>query len=356
MCYMWDNVRMGQKFRSGRGPDEVMLMPADPREWLPDGHLAWKVLDLAAGMDLSRFGAGYRRDGQGGRPYHPQMMATLLLYCYCRGRKSSREIEMATSGDVGARIICGGLHPDHSTVADFVCRNMDAVLALLPESVRACAAGGLVDLSVVAGDGTKLKANAAMAASLTREQLEAQIGELEAWIDAEFRQWAQAILDDGGGAAPADPGAPGGGPGGGTGKWKGKPPRAGQMLQSRLAARARLDALQDQEQDKAQGRHDARVAELAARVARKEAALASWEGKARARADAHAARIAAGQRPPGRAPFPVSADRQVIRARQALADARTDCAAALAGTAGAEQRPDGRRKPGRPKKPAGTRE
>jgi transposase len=339
---------MGQKFRSGCGPDEVMLMPADPREWLPPGHLAWKVLDLAAGMDLSRFGAGGRADGQGGRPYHPQMMATLLLYCYCRGRRSCREIEMATFDDVGARIICGGLHPDHSTVAEFTRRNLDAVLALLPESVRACAAEGLVDLSLVAGDGTKLKANAAMAASLTREQLEAQIAELEAWIDAEFCGWVRDMLDDGGIMAPAKAGAA---PGGGTGKWKKKPPRAGQMLQARLAARARLDDLQDQEQDKAQDRHDARVAELAARVERKEAALAMWEGRARARWEGRAAKIAAGQRPRGKAPFPVSADRQVIRARQALADARADHAAALAGTASTGQYPDGRKRPGRPGKP-----
>ncbi len=174
---------MGRKFRDGSGPDQMMLMPADPREWLPDGHLAWKVLDLAGEMDLSRFGARYRPDGQGGRPYHPQMMATLLLYCYCRGRKSSREIEMATFDDVGARVICGGLHPDHSTVAEFVRRNTGAVLALLPESVKACAREGLVSLELVAGDGTKLKANAAMAANLTGEQLDAQISELGAWIE-----------------------------------------------------------------------------------------------------------------------------------------------------------------------------
>ena len=81
---------MGGKFRSGDSPDQVMLMPADPREWLPAGHLAWRVLELAGEMDLSGFG-GCRPDGQGGRPYHPAMMATLLLYCYCRGRRSSRE-------------------------------------------------------------------------------------------------------------------------------------------------------------------------------------------------------------------------------------------------------------------------
>jgi hypothetical protein len=47
---------MGHKFRDGSGPDQVMLMPADPREWLPDGHLAWKVPELAGETDLSGFG------------------------------------------------------------------------------------------------------------------------------------------------------------------------------------------------------------------------------------------------------------------------------------------------------------
>lgn len=323
---------MGQRFRAGGSPDEVMLMPADPREWLPPGHLAWKVTELAREMDLSQFGASYRPDGQGGRPYHPQMMATLLLYCYCRGRRSSREIEMATFDDVGARIICGGLHPDHSTVAEFVGRNMDAVLALLPESVRACAREGLVSLEVVAGDGTKLKANAAMAANLTREQLDAQISELEAWIDAEFRQWAQDILDAEGITAPADAGAAsrdGGGPGdgsdGGTRKWGKKPGRAAQMLERRLAARARLDGLQDKDR----GKLDTRIAELAARIERKEAAVRKWENAAAGRLEARARKTAAGQRISGARPIAsLDEDRDVRRARQALDKTRADYQAA----------------------------
>jgi transposase len=325
---------MGRKFRAGDSPDQVMLMPADPREWLPAGHLAWKVLDLAGEMDLSRFGAGYRPDGQGGRPYHPAMMATLLVYCYCRGRRSSREIEMATFDDVGARVICGGLHPDHSTVAEFVRQNMDAVAALLPESVRACAREGLVSLEVVAGDGTKLKANAAMAANLTRQQLDAQISELEGWIDAEFGQWARDMLD-GEGAAPADadaasgdgggPGPGGGGDGGGKRTWKNKPGRAGQMLERRLAARAVLDALAGKDQ----GKLDARIAELAARAGRKEAAVRALEEAAAARLEARARKIAAGQRIPGTRPVPSAGqDRDVRRARKALDKTRADYQAA----------------------------
>ena len=95
------------------------------------------------------------------------MMTGLLLYCYCKGLRSSREVEMATFDDVGARVICGNLHPDHATVAHFVRRHERAVCGLLPESVKACAREGLVSLEVVAGDGTKLKASASMTANVT---------------------------------------------------------------------------------------------------------------------------------------------------------------------------------------------
>ena len=327
---------MGRKFRSAAAPDQCMLMPADPREWLPAGHLAWKVIGLAGEMDLSGFGASYRGDGQGGRPYHPAMMATLLVYCYCRGRRSSREIEMATFDDVGARVICGGLHPDHSTVAQFVRRNLEAACALLPESVKSCAREGLVSLELVAGDGTKLKANASMASNVTAAQLDAQITELEDLIGAEFRQWAQGMLD-GEDTAPA-PAPPGDGTGEAKGKGKEKPKRAEQTVARRKAARAQL---QSRQQDKSRQELQPRIAELAARVSRKEASVARWEAEAAARLEARARQTAAGRRIGGKRPVAsVGEDRDVRRARQALDKTRADYQAAVRAAAAPAGDPD----------------
>jgi transposase len=334
---------MSRKFKDGNGPGQPMLMPADPREWLPAGHLAWKVLELAGEMDLSGFGARYRSDGQGGRPYHPAMMATLVLYCYCRGRRSSREIELATHDDVGARVICGGLHPDHSTVAGFVRANLDAVCALLPESVRACAREGLVSVDLVAGDGTKLKASASMTANVTAAQLDAQITELEAVIDAEFRAWAQDMLDGDSGS-----GDSGGGNGSGgaeeaaAGTKPGKKPKRPELvLARRKAARAELAARQDAKGQQEQGKLQARISELAARVEKKEAAVRKWEKAAADRLDSRARKIAAGQRVPGRRPVSgIGQDREVKRARTALADARTALADARGQAAAPAADPD----------------
>ncbi len=95
----------------------MFLMPPDPRDWLPEGHLAWAVRRLARELDIAPFLAACRADGQGRPAYHPAMMVALLVYCHAKGILSSRAVEMATHDDVGARVICGGLHPGHSTVA-----------------------------------------------------------------------------------------------------------------------------------------------------------------------------------------------------------------------------------------------
>jgi transposase len=105
-------------------------------------------------LDLAPFLAAYRTGGQGNTAYHPRMMVALVMYCYCKGIRSSRAIEMATFDDVGARVICGGLHPDHATNARFTGRHKEPLKGLLVQSVAACAREGLVRVDVTAGDGT----------------------------------------------------------------------------------------------------------------------------------------------------------------------------------------------------------
>src|SRR5262249_6956877 len=167
-------------------------------------------------MELAPFGAWYRADGQGKKAYHPQLMVGLVMYCYCKGIRSSRAVEAATWDDLGARVICGNLHPDHSTVARFVARHERAVRGLLVASVVACAREGLVSVDVVAGDGTKVRASASAACNVTIEQLDLRIGELEKLAAAEVAAWiAQARAEDAAqGVLPGDDDEPPPGPGG----------------------------------------------------------------------------------------------------------------------------------------------
>jgi hypothetical protein len=90
---------MGARF-IGCDRDQVFLMPPSLRDWVPEGHLVWTVLDAVAELDLSAIYTDYRDDGRGRPAYEPSMMVALLLYAYARGNRSSRGIERACLEDV----------------------------------------------------------------------------------------------------------------------------------------------------------------------------------------------------------------------------------------------------------------
>jgi transposase len=62
--------------------EQALLLPPSLREWLPEGHLAWFVIDAVEQLDLTAFYRGYRIDGQGRAAHEPSMMVALLLYSY----------------------------------------------------------------------------------------------------------------------------------------------------------------------------------------------------------------------------------------------------------------------------------
>src|SRR3954470_862064 len=73
--------------------DQALLLPPSLRDWLPEGHLAWLVLEAVEELDLSGFYGAYREDGHGRAAFEPAMMVALLVYAYAIGVRSSRAIE-----------------------------------------------------------------------------------------------------------------------------------------------------------------------------------------------------------------------------------------------------------------------
>ena len=158
--------------------DQGLLLPPDMREWLPADHLAWFVLDVVDQLDLGPFLGAYRADGHGRAAYEPRMLLAVLLYGYCTGVRSSRQLERRCHEDLAFRVLSGNSTPDHVTFARFRVRHEQALAGFLVQSLRLCAAAGLVCLGMVALDGTKLAANAADKANRTLDKLEYEVEQI----------------------------------------------------------------------------------------------------------------------------------------------------------------------------------
>jgi transposase len=173
---------MGARF-IGCDRDQEFLMPPSLRDWVPEGHLVWTVLDAVAELDLSAIYADYRDDGRGRPAYEPSMVVALLLYAYARGNRSSRGIERACIEDIAYRVVAGNLAPDHSTIAEFRCRHERALGEVFSGVLGLCARAGLASVGVVAIDGTKIAANASSDANRDFGQLAREILAEAAEID-----------------------------------------------------------------------------------------------------------------------------------------------------------------------------
>ncbi len=151
------------------------LMPPSLKEWLPEKHLAWFIVESVKTMDLSAFVGRYRADGWGGAAYEPGAMVGLLLYAYCVGERSSRRIERECWEDVAYRVLMGNAVPDYSTICRFRAKHEAELKGLFQEALRLCRAAGLVRAGTVALDGTKMKASAAKSANRSYDHLKDEV-------------------------------------------------------------------------------------------------------------------------------------------------------------------------------------
>lgn len=185
-----------------REPDrrQRFLLPVDMADWVPDSDLVHLLLDAVELMDLSAFDVHYRKRGSGAPPFAPWMMVAVLLYAYANGQRSSRKIERLCGRDAGFRMIVGAEIPDHSVIARFRKRHRGDLETLFVEILKLCHAAGLVRLGVVALDGTKVKANASLAANRTSKSLEAEVAamltEAEAIDTAEDKVFGEGRGDE----------------------------------------------------------------------------------------------------------------------------------------------------------------
>jgi transposase len=162
----------------GGDRDQPFLLPPDLRDWLPHDHLAWFVLDVVDQLDLNLFYQAHRDDGHGHPAYDPKLLLGVLLYGYCLGVRSSRQLERRCQEDIAFRVLAANQTPDHVTIARFRVRHEQALAGFLIESLKLCAAAGMVRVGTVALDGTKLAGNAADKANRTLDRLERQVAEI----------------------------------------------------------------------------------------------------------------------------------------------------------------------------------
>ena len=155
--------------------DAEMLLPHNMLDWVPEGHAVRVVIDTVERLmtrDLAARLVPPAPKGSAAGParYDPVMLLTVWMYAYLRGVLSTRAVEDRCRYDATFRVACGRAIPDHTTFSRFrkhLFGREGLAEDLFYQVLHVCACAGLGRLSVVAGDGVKIAANASKEASRT---------------------------------------------------------------------------------------------------------------------------------------------------------------------------------------------
>lgn len=133
-----------------------------PEDALELSHPARVIWTLLGKMDLSAFSRGCESvEGAAGRSLKsPRMLLALWLYALSQAVGSAREIARLVRSDVAYRWIAGNVDISHQKLSQFRVGYGEALSELMTNILATLMNQGLLSLSVVAQDGTRIRAAA----------------------------------------------------------------------------------------------------------------------------------------------------------------------------------------------------
>lgn len=140
-------------------------------------HPARMIWELSGNLDLSGFEKDHKsKEGSAGRPCWPaRLLVSVWVYSYSIGVASSRAIERMLSHEPGLRWLAATETINYHTLADFRVGHKEALEELFAQFLAILDEAGLVDLSTILHDGTKVKAVAGSGSFHRRKTLEKRL-------------------------------------------------------------------------------------------------------------------------------------------------------------------------------------
>ncbi len=171
--------------------DQNWLLPPNLSDLIPGDHVCLLIESFIDEQDFSSFDIKY--SGVGHPAYHPRVILKLLVMGVLDKVRSSRRLARNARENIVYMYLSEKLCPDFRTISDFRKNNPAILKRAFQHTVTLAKSEGMLDLSNLATDGTKLKANASNRKVFSKEEL----AFLMNFVENELDEWAkQDSLED----------------------------------------------------------------------------------------------------------------------------------------------------------------
>lgn len=141
-------------------------------------------------LDLSNFGfKDVLKNVNGRPPYHPKDLLKLYIYGYLNKIRASRKLEKECQRNIELMWLMSGLVPDHNTISNFRRDNPKAIKKVFRQTVEIAKNYDLIGGILLAGDGTKLRAQNSKKNNYNQKKIDRHI----AYIQNKLAEYCEAL-------------------------------------------------------------------------------------------------------------------------------------------------------------------
>ena len=152
-----------------------------------------RLIDLFVGaIRLSDYGFKMEFIENGRPAYHPSDLLKLFIYGYLNRIRSSRHLEKECKRNIELMWLMRGLTPDHNTIANFRKDNPKAIRKVFHATVSLAKNFDLIGGKLLAGDGTKLRAQNSKKNNFNEKKIERHI----AYIDDKLNEYSTILASE----------------------------------------------------------------------------------------------------------------------------------------------------------------
>jgi transposase len=162
--------------------EQLELFPSSIEDYVSKDDPVRAYDTFVEALDFDGLGIVLDDNKIGNPEYDPKSMLKLLIYGYSYGIRSSRKLERAVYHNISFIWLTGGIKPDHKTISSFRKNNRPALKEALKQCARLCLRLGLIEGNTLFLDGTKIRANASIKNTWTKERCEKYLKHIDKHI------------------------------------------------------------------------------------------------------------------------------------------------------------------------------
>jgi transposase len=180
------------KFITGKDRAQIPLFASSIDQAISENNEV-RLIDLFVdSLSLKDFGFKLNFIENGRPAYHPSDLLKIYIYGYMNRIRSSRQLEKECYRNIEMMWLLRGLAPDHNTISNFRKDNPKAIRRVFQATVSIAKNFDLIGGKLLAGDGTKLRAQNSKKNNFTHSKIERHI----AYIDAKLDEYDRALANN----------------------------------------------------------------------------------------------------------------------------------------------------------------